>query len=73
MCRNKTDRRIMIATLKRIARPPDSVEGDEAWNKCTAHRGNMSDATKSTVYQAQLIDYFQTAAEEVLEKIGIKL
>ncbi len=62
MCRNKSDRRILIAALERIANPPESVQGQ------TGH-ANAGGSTNNETYFHNVIDYIQTIAEETLEKV----
>lgn len=55
MCRNKTDRRKLVNALKRIANPPESIQGQKAWGK------------DEQGYFRKLVDYLQTTAETALK------
>ncbi len=60
MCRNKSDRRILVAALERIANPPESVQGQTG--HLLAHLDNAT-------FSANIVGYMQTIAEETLEKV----
>lgn len=65
MCRRKSDRRILIRALKRIASPPESVEGQLAWT----YAEGISMEKQSLNYQRNLIDYLQRVAAETLDRV----
>lgn len=65
MCRNTSeDRKTLIAALKRIARPPENIQGQTGMSNAGLNEFN---------YHQHIVNWMQDIAEATLEKIGVDI